>query len=308
MIISSRFPEMSEPDPAPLELTYPLRTAARLTGLSPAVLRAWERRYGVVVPARTAGGTRRYSAADLERLRLVKAAVDAGHRIGVVAALEPDELRRRARVSDAPEEAGLSEVLSALGRLDAAAVQRRLSIQLSTLGAPRFAREIALPLVDEIGRRWSDGRLSIAAEHLATSILRSLLGAALQPTAASLAGPRIVFATPPGEPHELGLLIAALVALGAGAQPLYLGVDVPAEDLLAAARASGASAVALGVVTVSEEDAQATVTSLREGLPARVALWLGGAGAASLGARAGVEVVDSLDALERRVALMALEV
>jgi len=78
-----------------LELTYPLRTVARLTGLSPEVLRAWERRYRVVTPARTPGGTRRYSAADLERLRLLKAAVDAGHRIGDVARLDVAELSRR---------------------------------------------------------------------------------------------------------------------------------------------------------------------------------------------------------------------
>ena len=76
---------MATPKSEPVELTYPLRTATRLTGLSPEVLRARERRYGVVQPLRTSGGTRRYRAADLERLRLVKAAVDAGHRVGEVA-------------------------------------------------------------------------------------------------------------------------------------------------------------------------------------------------------------------------------
>ena len=78
------------------ETTYPLRAAARLTGLSPDLLRAWESRYGVVKPLRTAGGTRRYRASELERLRLVKAAVDAGDRISVVARLDPVELARRA--------------------------------------------------------------------------------------------------------------------------------------------------------------------------------------------------------------------
>ena len=79
----------------PLEMTYPLRTAARLTGLSPELLRAWERRYGAVRPGRTPGGSRRYTAADLERLRLLKEAVDAGHRIGEIAVLPAAELQRR---------------------------------------------------------------------------------------------------------------------------------------------------------------------------------------------------------------------
>ena len=79
-------------------------------------------------------------------------------------------------------------------------------------------------------------------EHLASGILRSLLGSALQPTAVSALGPRIVFATPTGEKHELGLLMAALTALGAGADPVYLGAELPNEDILAAARDSNAAA------------------------------------------------------------------
>jgi hypothetical protein len=114
------------------ELTYPLRTAARLTGLSPELLRAWERRHGVVEPLRTPGGTRRYSAADLERLLLIR----------------------------------------------------------------------------EIGERWANRQIGIASEHLATGVLRSLLGSALVPTATALLGPRVVLATPTGERHELGLLMA----------------------------------------------------------------------------------------------------
>ena len=87
---------MAETKTEPLELTYPLRTVARLTGLSPHVLRAWERRYEVVVPLRTEGGTRRYRSADLERLRLVKSAVDAGHRVGQIAQLGDAELKQKA--------------------------------------------------------------------------------------------------------------------------------------------------------------------------------------------------------------------
>jgi len=290
-----------------LELTYPLRAAARLTGLSPEILRAWERRYAVVEPLRTPGGTRRYSAADLERLQLVKAAVDAGHRIGQVARLGLVELKERSaavRVSTAGQ---LDDILEALDQFDDATCQRLLSLQLSTLGPVRFAREVALPLVQEIGERWAGGRMGIAPGHLATSLLRSLLGSALQPTATSLLGPRIVFATPTGERHELGLLMAALTALGAGANPLYLGLELPVEDLLAAVEASNAKALALSLVTIPGAQAARTVGALRGGMTSGVRLWLGGSGANGFELPAAVESFASLESLEQQVMLLGLE-
>jgi DNA-binding transcriptional MerR regulator len=290
-----------------LELTYPLRTAARLTGLSPELLRAWERRHGVVEPLRTPGGTRRYSAADLERLRLVKAAVDAGNRIGQVAHLELAELKRVSAGGEARPAGRLDEILAAIDRLDAGESQRLLSLQLSALGAARFAREIALPLVREIGERWAKGQMGIAPEHLATGVLRSLLGSTLAPTATSLLGPKIVFGTPTGERHELGLLMAALTALGAGANPVYLGVELPVEDLLGAVESTDAAALALSLVTIPTSQATRTVSALRGGLADAAHLWIGGAGAIDIDLTDAVERIDSLEDLEQRVALLGFE-
>ncbi|MDJ0789854.1 MAG: MerR family transcriptional regulator, partial [Myxococcota bacterium] len=273
---------MSDSESEALELSYPLRTAARLTGLSPEVLRAWERRYGVVTPMRTPGGTRRYRAADLERLRLLKAAVDAGHRIGELADLPDDELKRRGGVEEPRSTERLEAILQALDRMDAGQAQHLLQLQLAALGPARFARELASPLVTEIGRRWAEEELSIASEHLATSVLRSMLGGALLPSAASLRGPVVVFATPSGERHELGLLMAAATALGAGANALYLGADVPVDNLLEAVDRSDASALALSLVTLSREQAERTIGALRGGLPDSVLLMVGGARAQEL--------------------------
>jgi DNA-binding transcriptional MerR regulator len=284
-----------------VELTYPLRTAARLTGLSPEVLRAWERRYDAVRPIRTQGGTRRYSAADLDRLRLLKAAVDAGHRIGQVAGLSREELQQHVAAGESRPEGQLDPILEALDQLDHVTATRFLSLQLSALGPARFAREVALRLVHEIGERWADGRMGIAAEHLASGILRSLLGSALQPTASSLLGPRIVFGTPTDERHELGLLMAALTALGAGANPLYLGTELPVEDLLGAVEGSNAAALALSLVTIPAPQALRTIRALRVALPPEVRLWLGGLGAQGLERPSGVECIASLEELEQRV-------
>jgi DNA-binding transcriptional MerR regulator/methylmalonyl-CoA mutase cobalamin-binding subunit len=292
-----------------VELTYPLRAAARITGLSPELLRAWERRYRVVVPLRTPGGTRRYRAADLEKLRLVKAAVDAGHRIGNVARMEDDELRRCALNLPATSQSQpqIQEVLAAVERIDSAETQRLLSFQLSALGPVRFARQIARPLVHEIGARWDRGELGIASEHMATSVLRSMFGAALQPSAASAMGPRILFATPSGEPHELGLQMAALTAMGAGADTLYIGADLPVEDLVSSAVQTEAVGVALSLVTIPEADARSYLEALREALPGDVHIWIGGHAATAIETPPGVERIEALDEFERRISLVGYE-
>jgi DNA-binding transcriptional MerR regulator len=289
------------------ETTYPLRSAARLTGLSPELLRAWERRHGVVEPVRTPGGTRRYRASDLERLRLLKAATDAGHRIGALAGLSNPELEQLGIPPGAAPRDRLEEIFAALDAFDGAEAQRLLALQLSALGALAFAREIAMPLAREIGERWAGQRMRIASEHLATAVLRSLLGSALQPSATALRGARIVFATLEGERHELGLLMAALTSMGAGANALYLGPEVPVEDLLYAVSRSGASALALSIVASPAGDATRRHAALRAGLPADVHLWVGGAGAGALTLPAGALHIESFEQLEQRVGLLDFE-
>jgi DNA-binding transcriptional MerR regulator len=293
--------------PSTPDVTYPLRSAARLTGLTPEILRAWENRHAVVSPLRTPGGTRRYRPSDLERLRLLKTAIDAGHRIGRIAGMSNEALERLgAGVEPAPGER-VDEILAALDALDGAEAQRLLALQLSALGAVGFARTIALPLMREIGERWASEGSGIASEHLASAVLRSLLGAALQPGAAALRGARIVFATPTGERHELGLLMAALTAMGAGANPVCLGADVPAAELIRAVERSRAAVLALSVVTAPPSETARVLATLRAGLPAGVQLWIGGSGAAAASTPSGVERIESLEALERRVARLALE-
>ena len=213
----------------------------------------------------------------------------------------------RAAGSQAPSTGWLDETLSALERLDGPEAQRLLSLQLSALGPVRFAREFAAPLVREIGDRWAADRLPIASEHLATGVLRSMFGSALQPTAACLLGPRIVFATPTGERHELGLQMAALTALAAGANPIYLGAELHVEELRDSVERAGAAALALSLVTLPPNRAAQAVRAIRGRLPGGVHLWLGGAAASALEPGDGVDCFDSLEAFEQRVALLGFE-
>jgi len=289
------------------EATYSLGAVSRLTGLSEHVLRAWERRYGAVRPLRTAGGARRYRESDVARLRLLRSAVDAGHSIGEAARLEDAELQRRARLSSSASPPPLlAPILEAIEALDADAVERLLGAQLAALGPTRFVRQVASPVLVEVGERWHAGRLSVAGEHLASAILRSLLGGCLRRSSASAQTPPVLFTTPPGERHELGALMAAATAVDAGGHALFVGGDLPVEEVAAAAASTGAAAVAVGVCRRDGADLPAAIRALRAALPAAVELWVGGPGAAELALPAGAARVADLDQLERKVALLAV--
>jgi MerR family transcriptional regulator, light-induced transcriptional regulator len=285
-------------------VTYPLRTVVRLTGLSPDLLRSWEKRHGVVKPERTEGGTRRYQSSDVERLRFVKAAVDAGHRIGRVATLSNSELQLLSPRGQPGLPDQLEEMFEAIESLDAHEFQRLLSVQLSTLGPLRFARDVAPAFLSEIGERWARGEFAIAKEHMACAVIRNLIGPTLQPTALSASGPKIVFATPPDERHELALMMAALTTVSTGGNCLYLGADLPVEEVVAAARDFDAAVVVISMVITRAIEAQRTVAFLRSELEEHVQVWTGGLASAELDNYEGVEYIDSFEALEQRVALL----
>ncbi len=286
------------------EETYSVGRVARLTGVSPDLLRAWERRYGAVEPVRTPGGTRRYRAEDIDRLRLLKAVVDAGSRIGDVASLSTEELERRVSPAAAVDAAPLERAIAALARLDGVEAEQLIAGQLAGLGPVRFAKEFALPLLQRIGHEWREERMCVAAEHMGSALLRSLLGSALRPTAAHRGAPVVVFATLPGERHDIGLLIAALAALGAGAQPVFLGADLPVPELVRALELTGGQAVALSAVVQPREELEAGLEELRAALPDSVEIWVGGAAADGAETPEGVRPIETLARLEQRVELL----
>lgn len=286
------------------EPTYSLGAVARLTGLSPHVLRAWERRYGAVKPLRTPGGTRRYRESDVARLRQLRAAVQAGHSISEVANAPAGELDRRLELSPALPTPPLAPLLEAIERLDATTAERLLGAQLAALGPLRFVRTVASPLLHEIGTRWEAGQLCVASEHLASSILRSLLGGALRPTSAALQTPPVLFTTLPGEAHELGSLMAAVATADAGGHPVFVGGNLPVAEIVDAADAVGAAAVAVGVCHVSGNGPAHALEALRAALPLRVELWVGGPAAQALALPPQVSHVRDAGELERKVALL----
>lgn len=262
---------------------YPIKAAADLVGLSTETLRAWERRHGAIRPARDAQGRRLYDAATLERLTRLHRLTDRGHPIRDLATLDDDALER---LLDDGRQAAYGGVESLPARLlDAIAdyrvdvFDRDLSVAIATLPMPVLLERVVMPLLREVGVRWADGRLAIAQERLVSSLLRMRLLAVLD-TPAREQRPRVLFATLPGESHELGLVGAALQAFDAGVPVLYLGTELPAIEIARIAGRLPVTGIALG--STDAQQARPALVELREldaELAPGVPVWLGGANA-----------------------------
>ena len=308
------------------EARHPIRVVSERTGLGVETLRAWERRYGAVQPTRTSGGQRLYSDADVERLRLLARLSEAGQSIGRLAELDGERLALLLREETAEEsasegggdapaeeadrwrrvvEAGRAAVLS----LDGPRLESVLRQGLYQAGARRFVEAVAVPMLRWLGSGWASGTLSVAHEHLASVVLRRVLGSAVDASAAYPGAPAMICATPAGQVHEFGALLVAVIAASLEWRVVYLGADLPAHDIAAAARATRARLVGLSVVYPSDDPRlEGELRTLREELPEGVAVLVGGAGALQNGAlleSLDMQRVGGLAELERMLAAAA---
>jgi len=280
--------------------THPIRVVSLRTGLSPDILRVWEKRYGAVSPSRTPTGRRTYSDQDLERLRLLRQATLGGRRIGDVANLSTDALQRLV-AGDAAElvrtpsppsaqldtpfgsaEDWLESSLGAVRALDTTRLEATLRRGLLALGVPGFIETLVVPLVHDVGRLWEGGSLDPFEEHFATVIVRRVLDGAIRDVAEDASRPSLLVATPARQRHEIGALLAAAYATAQGWRAIYLGPDLPASDIARAAGIRRVRAVALSIIFPTTDPEMAKeLRTLRELLPGPVALIVGGAGASS---------------------------
>ncbi|MDH3283720.1 MAG: MerR family transcriptional regulator [Acidobacteriota bacterium] len=260
----------THPQSEPGTPRHPIQVVARRTGLTPDALRAWEKRYRAVTPSRAAGGRRLYSDLDVERLLLLRRATGAGRRIGQVATLTTDALRdlvrqdeqaiadapanrARARPAGSPADMHLEECYRAVKLLRADALETALDDARVELSLPVLIEQVVSPLLERIGEGWKTGSLRIAGEHMASAIVRSLLGVLMRSGTRSAGQPTMVVATPAGQVHELGALMASLTAAEDGWRVSYLGPNLPAEDIAAAAREAGARCLALSIVFPADD-------------------------------------------------------
>jgi DNA-binding transcriptional MerR regulator/methylmalonyl-CoA mutase cobalamin-binding subunit len=264
---------------------------SRRTGVSPEVLRAWERRYGLFSPQRTEGGFRLYSAADVARVnamkRLVAAGVSASEAARRVAWSLPDGVDVSAGTSLFDERR--DALRHALVTYDEASAHALIDRLLMEFDAETLMRSALLPVLHEIGELWGTGRISIAEEHFASNLIRRRLGG-LARGWDNGAGPRAIIACPPDEEHDIPLLMFGIALGNRGWRITYLGQRTPAEDLLKAVDALRPQLVVLG--SPRADAYNDLITPLRN-LVRGVQVAIGGAGAtADLAQRMGAILLE----------------
>lgn len=292
---------------------HSVRVVAQRTGLTPATLRAWERRYQVVEPVRSDGGQRLYSDADVERLTLLRALTDGGRPIRLIAALDAEEARallesdRRAAPGPGGYDAhrAIAEAMALARTLDADRLQAALRRGAVSLGALAFLDQVVTPLLDQIGDAWVAGEIGPAEEHVVSVAVESVLDWITSAALESANGPMLVVGTLPGELHRLGAWLVAASAGLEGWRVTFLGAPLPGTEIARAARGLSAAAVAISVVDPeSLPHAAGELRALREGLPSRTRLWVGGRSASALtaaGVPDGVLRIDGLEGLRQEL-------
>ena len=222
---------MSSPPASDAPALLRIGELSRRHGVSPDLLRVWERRYGLLQPERSAGGFRLYTPSDEERVRAMRRGLAQGLSAAVAArvalrepapAAVPD--RAMALSSDRAE---LARTLESFSDVDAQAVLDRL---FATFSVTTVLREVVLPYLHDVGERWETGELTVAQEHFASGIIRGrLLGLARGWDTG--VGPRALMACPPDEHHDLGLVCFGLALREHGWRITHLGNDTPIDTL-----------------------------------------------------------------------------
>ncbi len=273
---------------------HSIQSAARRSGLTPHVIRVWEKRYGAVKPNRTGSNRRLYTDAEIERLQLLRRATEAGHSIGTIATLKNARLTELAAPAAEPARPGLAasgkksaetfvqQCIAATQKLDALAFENALHNATVALGQHGLLEQVVAPVAQAIGGLWRDGTITAAHEHFASAAIRVFLGHASRPFALPANAPHLIVATPAGQLHELGAVMVAAAATDLGWRVTYLGTSLPAAEIAGTAMNSSARAVALSIVyPADDEQLPGELEKLRRYLPAEVAIIVGGRVSAS---------------------------
>ena len=268
---------------------------ARRTGLTPEVLRVWERRYGVLRPGRTAGGFRLYSEDDVARVLRMGELLDKG--IGTAEAARAVAAEREALHGPTDFDAVRNELVEAIVAFDEPAVDAVLDRLLTERTVESVMRDVMLPALAALGHGWERGTISVAQEHFGANLLRGRLASYGRGWSRGV-GPRALLACPPGEQHDLGLIAFGVALNRLGWRIAFLGADTPFETLASAAKAVDPSVI---VLARTWQDDELDVRALRQ-VARRFPIAVGGAGIdPATATRAGARPLDGdpVEAAER---------
>ncbi len=289
--------------------TYRIHRFSKLTGLSTHVIRAWERRYGLVTPTRGANRYRLYTDEDVRLFRYLKSQVDSGISIGELAEIGREELLRRtkqqaldASLEPPPSERLISDLIEAIEHHDRARFERQLNGALAVIPFEEALHRFLLPLQEQVGELWHEGHISVAQEHFASSHVKQKIYSAINQLPILESGPKILVACPVDEWHEISALTVAYLCRVRGCRVHYLGPNLPVSELASYCENIQPSFVLLSMtVPPSVDDIQAFVHELVGRVQPIAAIGIGGRGAqihASLFVEKDIRVFEDLKALD----------
>ena len=258
------------------------------TGLNADTIRAWERRYGAIEPTRSTGGTRQFSEEDVTRLLCLKELRERGFSLPTIAGLPTHELtsmrrdgpgEREAFVRSQPTQPPLSPpqaaYLEAIENLDANDALRQLHAMSDDVGNLQLILGVAIPIMWEVGQRWREGTLGAAPEHLVRAQLKSLMTSRLEQIPVAEGARRLLFTTPAGQLNEFGILAGSVLAKEAGFDVLYLGPNLPTEEIIWSVAKSQAEILVLSVVRSMDHEEMAQMERLVDTVSPNVPVWIG---------------------------------
>ena len=250
---------------------------SRRSGVSPELLRAWERRYGLLRPTRSPGGLRLYSADDLRRVETMQRHLADGFAAAEAASLAAGTADVRGEQGSAPLASAelRAELRASLDAYDEPRAQAALDRLLAAATLDAALSDVLLPYLHDLGERWSRGEASIAQEHFASGVVRGRLLGLARGWGRGV-GPVALLACVPGEQHELGLIAFGLALRSHGWRVAYLGADTPLETLELAAQSLEPALVVLSAAT--EDGVRRIAPEVRE-LATRYPVAIGGPGA-----------------------------
>jgi MerR family transcriptional regulator, light-induced transcriptional regulator len=220
---------------------------SKRSGVSPELLRAWERRYGLLEPARTDGGLRLYSAEDVRRVRTMQAHLQSGLSAAEAARLVRSGQGAAAERTDQPALQDAAELRAALEVLDAQAAHLVLDRVLGRYTLETVLVSVVLPYLRDLGERWERGEASVVQEHFASNLLRGRLLALARGWERGV-GPAALLACAPGEQHDLPLIMFGLALRAKGWRVIFLGADTPLASIAEAATDLRPALVAVSAV------------------------------------------------------------
>lgn len=230
-----------------------MRTIANITGINPVTLRAWERRYGLIQPQRTAKGHRLYTKQDIERIQRVRALLQQGVAISQVGQILDNNIEIEvASVNDTGNDIWASyqqRMLASIETYDEVLLDELYNDALSLYPDDLINSRLSTPLLRQLGQHWKEAPDGIAREHFFTLYLRNKLGSRIKHTNLSGKGPLLLISCLPGELHEVGMLFFAVNAVSHGYRVLLLGASIPLEQLPEVINRRPCSAIVLSTTT-----------------------------------------------------------